>query len=89
MVLETRRMVDVMQMTAETAQQAAAVTAVESQKMTKAAQQTAEAAVRKADAAWELVIMTRNQIQEDLRYMRLPWWKKLISRIAFAFRGWL
>ena len=39
----------------------------------------AAAAVKKADAAWELVIMTRNQIKEELAYMRLPWWKKLVG----------
>jgi hypothetical protein len=32
----------------------------------------AAAAVEKADAAWELVIITRNQVLEELRYMELP-----------------
>jgi hypothetical protein len=39
----------------------------------------AAAAVKKADAAWELVIITRNQVLEELRYMKLPLWRKLIG----------
>jgi hypothetical protein len=31
---------------------------------------------RKSDAAWELVIMTREQIKEDLAYLKKPLWKK-------------
>jgi hypothetical protein len=54
----------------------------EAQRKADAAQQTANASVRKADAAWEFVIMTRNQIQEELRYMKLPWWKKLVGKAA-------
>lgn len=37
------------------------------------------ASEKKADAAWELVIITRNQIQEELKYLKLPWWKKLVG----------
>ena len=31
---------------------------------------------RKADAAWELVIMTREQMKEELTYLKKPLWKK-------------
>jgi hypothetical protein len=44
--------------------------------MADAASKQAGAAMRKADAAWELVVITRNQVKEELAYMRLPWWKK-------------
>lgn len=42
----------------------------------------ADAAQRKADAAWEVVIITRNEVKEDLRYLRLPWWRKLSGNLA-------
>ncbi len=51
----------------------------ESRKQVELAKVEAAASVKKADAAWELVIMTRNQIKEELAYMRLPWWKKLVG----------
>jgi len=31
---------------------------------------------KKSDAAWELVIMTREQIKEELAYLKKPIWKK-------------
>ena len=31
---------------------------------------------RKSDAAWELVVMTREQIREEMAYLREPIWKK-------------
>ena len=34
---------------------------------------------RKADAAWELVILTRNQVTEQIADLRKPWWKKLVG----------
>lgn len=34
---------------------------------------------RKADAAWELVIMTREQIKEELAYLKKPIWKKWLG----------
>jgi uncharacterized membrane protein YqiK len=48
----------------------------------KASEQQAVAAVKKADASWELVIITRNQVKEELAYLRLPWWKKLFGKTA-------
>lgn len=54
----------------------------EAKVQSEAARIEAAAAVKKADAAWELVIMTRNQIKEELAYMRLPWWKKLVGATA-------
>jgi len=42
----------------------------------KETKRMADAAVKKADAAWEIVLMTRNQIQEELAYLRKPIWKK-------------
>lgn len=55
---------------------------IETRRSADAAQQTANEAARKADAAWEQVIITRNKFEEELRYMRLPWWKKLSGRAA-------
>ena len=37
------------------------------------ARRSADAAVQKADAAWELVVITRNQVNR-------PWYKKLFGR---------
>jgi hypothetical protein len=34
---------------------------------------------RKADAAWELVIMTREQIKEEIAYLKKPIWKKWLG----------
>jgi hypothetical protein len=45
----------------------------------KASERQALAAMKKADASWELVIITRNQVKEELAYLRLPWWKKLLG----------
>lgn len=42
---------------------------------------TADAAQRRADASWELVIITRNQFEEQLRYLKAPWWKKLLGKV--------
>lgn len=36
----------------------------------------ADAAMKRADAAWELVVITRNQVQEEMAYMRKPFWKR-------------
>lgn len=68
LVMETRRMAD-----------AAWEEAKQSQRQSVAAEKKADAVEKKADAAWELVIMTRNQIQEELKYLKLPWWKKLVG----------
>ena len=43
---------------------------------TKETKRIADAASKKADAAWELVVMTRNQITGELAYMKKPIWKK-------------
>lgn len=34
---------------------------------------------RKADAAWELVVLTREQVTEQIADLRKPWWKKLVG----------
>jgi uncharacterized coiled-coil DUF342 family protein len=34
---------------------------------------------RKSDAAWDLVIMTREQIKEELAYLKKPIWKKWLG----------
>jgi hypothetical protein len=59
---------------------------VETRRMADAAEKKADAAMKealaaekKSDAAWELVVMTRNQIQEEMRYLRLPWWKNYLE----------
>lgn len=43
---------------------------------TAATKALAVEAGRKADAAWELVALTRNQVTEELAYLKKPWWKK-------------
>jgi hypothetical protein len=47
--------------------------------MADAVSKQADAAVRKADAAGEVVVITRNQVKEELAYMKLPWWKKIFG----------
>lgn len=42
----------------------------------KETRRIADASSKKADAAWELVIITRNQVQEELAYLKKPIWKK-------------
>ena len=71
MVIETRNMVVETKKVAEAAEKRAADSA-----------QIAQQAKRQADAAWELVVITRNQVQEELRYMKLPWWKKVRGKAA-------
>ena len=46
----------------------------------KAAMKQADQATRKADAAWELVVIAKNEMEERLAYMRLPIWKKWFGR---------
>ncbi len=41
-------------------------------KLVVEARRSADAAVKKADAAWELVVITRNEINR-------PWYKKLLG----------
>ena len=67
-VLETRRMADASEKKADAAWEEI-----------KQSKKQSVASEKKADAAWELVIMTRNQIQEELKYLKLPWWKKLVG----------
>jgi hypothetical protein len=38
----------------------------ETKRLAIAAEKPADAAMRKTDAAWELVIITRNQVQEEI-----------------------
>ena len=42
------------------------------EKHAEAAMLQANASMKKADAAWELVVMTRNQINR-------PWWKRVLG----------
>jgi hypothetical protein len=43
--------------------------------LASAALEESKAAGRKADAAWELVTITRNQVQEEIAYLKKPIWK--------------
>ncbi len=43
---------------------------------TKVIREEVKETKRKADAAWELAIMTREQIKEELAYLKKPIWKK-------------
>ena len=45
----------------------------ETREMVIEARRSADAAVQRADAAWELVMITRNQVNR-------PWYKKLLGR---------
>ena len=49
------------------------------EKKADAAWEEAKQSKKQSDAAWELVIMIRNQIREELKYLKLPWWKKLVG----------
>ena len=60
---------------------------IETRKMTDETRQLAREAKKSADAAWELVIITRNQVQEDLRYLWLPWWRKLFAKVPARYGG--
>lgn len=71
LVLETRRMADELQLVT-----------LETRKVAINPERKADAAERKADAACEFVIMTRNKIEEELRDLRMPWWKKLFGTAA-------
>ncbi len=44
----------------------------------EAAMIEAKAAGDHARASWEVVI-TRNQVREEIAYLMLPWWKKLFG----------
>lgn len=77
-IRETRNLIiETIKQTEETRKQTDEI-----RKQVELAKIEASASVKKADAAWELVIMTRNQIKEELAYMRLPWWKKLVGANA-------
>ncbi|MEQ8302670.1 MAG: hypothetical protein RIB47_04705 [Cyclobacteriaceae bacterium] len=54
----------------------------ETRKIALAAEQTALESKRQADAAWELVMITRNQVQEEIAHLKMPWWKKLFGQAA-------
>ncbi|MBY0434520.1 MAG: hypothetical protein K2U26_10455 [Cyclobacteriaceae bacterium] len=43
---------------------------------TKVLKEEVKETKRKADAAWELVVMTREQMREELAYLKKPLWKK-------------
>jgi predicted nucleic acid-binding Zn-ribbon protein len=43
---------------------------------TKVLREEVKESKRKSDAAWELVIMTREQIKEEIAYLKKPIWKK-------------
>ena len=55
---------------------------IETRRMADETRSMAIDARRKADAAWELVVITRNQVKEELHYLKLPWWKKLSGKAA-------
>ncbi len=46
------------------------------EKETEAIKEETKETRRKADAAWELVVMTREQMKEELAYLKKPLWKK-------------
>ncbi len=48
----------------------------EVRKSTEAIKEETKETRRKADAAWELVVMTREQMKEELAYLMKPLWKK-------------
>jgi hypothetical protein len=39
----------------------------------------AEAAKKQAEASWELVVITRNQVTEEIAYLKKPFWKKIMG----------
>ena len=48
----------------------------QTEKQVKELHALAEAAMKKAEASWELVVITRNQVQEEIAYLKKPIWKK-------------
>jgi hypothetical protein len=49
---------------------------IEARRIADAAEATARESMGKADAAWEMVMITRNQVQVELAYLKKPLWKK-------------
>jgi hypothetical protein len=47
--------------------------------MTFETRRIADAAEKKADAAWELVVITRNESQIRLGRLERPWWKRFLG----------
>lgn len=56
--------------------------AIAAEENARSSGKTASEAKRQADAAWELVNLTRNQVQEELAHLKLAWWKKLFGQAA-------
>ena len=48
----------------------------QTEKQIKELHTIAEAAMKKAEASWELVVITRNQVREEIAYLKKPIWKK-------------
>ncbi|MEM8564858.1 MAG: hypothetical protein AAGF85_00260 [Bacteroidota bacterium] len=61
----------------------------ETRRLANAAEKKADAAIEQAKASWaqvdqlrELVLISRNEMQENiayLKYLKLPWWKRLFG----------
>lgn len=82
LTLETRRMTEETRRMADETRQMADETrhmVDELRVGNQIAREEARNAAKKADAAWELVVMTRNEVNENIAYLRLPWWKKLFG----------
>ncbi len=47
--------------------------AIAAERTAAAAEKTAAAAMKRADESWELVVMTKNELQRS-------WWRKLLNR---------
>lgn len=55
--------------------------AAESLRLAKKAQVSADDALNKATSAWELIVITKAQVQDEFRLIRRPFWKRLIESI--------
>ena len=65
---------DIVKILAEDIRETKALTK-ETHELVAEVRRSADAAERKADAAWELVVITRNEIKERAER---PWYKKLL-----------
>ena len=45
----------------------------------KESKRSSDSSSRKAEAAWELVIITREQVKEEVLYLKKPLWKKWLG----------
>lgn len=53
---------------------------LETRRIAEAAEKRVDAALAQVDQLRELVLITRHQVQEELAYLKKPWWKKFLGK---------